>query len=115
MGVMEALPVRVVGGWIAVLVDGRIDGVILYVTPFAPVWVMLRLNTGIMLVTTGGKVNVITVVVEDRLFHRSVRVVVTGGKTRVVGEGNVTGGRTTTHGGMHETVGVGSFQTTGSI
>ena len=98
-----------------VLVDGRIDGVTLYVTPLTPVWVMLMLKTGITVVTTGGKVKVRTVVVEERSFHFSVRVVVTGGKWRVVGVGSVKGGRTMTQGGTHVTVGVGLFQTPGSI
>jgi hypothetical protein len=98
-----------------VLVEGRIDGVTLYVMPFTPVWVMLTLKTGITLVTTGGNVKVTTVVVEDRSFHLSVRVVTTGGKTMVVGVGRVKGGRIMTQGGTQDTVGVGVSHTTGSI
>jgi hypothetical protein len=98
-----------------VLADGRIDGVTVYVTPLTPVCVILMLNTGITVVTTGGNVKVSAEVVELRLFHRSVRVVTRGGKSRVVGVDSVTGGRTITHGGMHETVGVGSLQISGSM
>ena len=45
----------------------------------------------------------------------AVRVVVKGGKEMVVWVGSVQGGRTTTQGGTHETVGVGMFQMAGSI
>jgi hypothetical protein len=76
---------------------------------------MLTLKTGITLVMTGGKVKVITVVVDERSFHLSVKVVTTGGNTMVLGVGRVKGGRMMTQGGIQDTVGVGVSQTTGSI
>lgn len=76
---------------------------------------MLRLKTGILVVVTGANVAVTTVVVAEPSLQLSVKVVSKGGNVIVVVVGTGYGGRTTTHGGIHETMGVGSVQMVGSM